>query len=820
MTARVERVRVGLIAGSVLLLVVLAGLFGFARYRASKSWLDKLKKRSGASLVRETNGFTYSQSLKGKTVFTLHAAKAFQHSDGHWILHDVVITLYGLREDRADRVYGSDFEWDENEGVARAVGEVQMDLQVPSGVVTTPRRGSPATAEGDATSNSIHVRTRGLVFVRKLGVAATQEQIEFHYGGLTCVARGAEFDSNPSALHLLADVQMNGEMQGKPMALTAAKADFDRTSNLASFTLPVLVSQERRARAESALLHLRKDGSVERAEAMGAVTLDADTTHLSAPRLEAVLSEKNVPQTARLLGGVKMRSEDAARPSEGEAAEMRMRFDARGQPAEVTAAGDARLTAREADGKGIWLAREMRGDRLVAEFSASEKGRAELRQVHATGGAMMRGDSLASAPSGAAGAARPGVRDTGVRAAGVRAAGVQTTSVSGDDLVLNLATIAGGKARLDSLHGQGHTVLRQTGALDELRVSSGDVLDVTFAGVAGGKDEQAKVATAAQVGHVAIENRAARKAGKAQEVANGKADRAMYTAASERLSLNGGVHLADGGTSLVAASVELDQATGDAEARGDVTATLPGNSSEATHVAAQTAVLHKASQVAEFTGSAAKPARMWQAASQVEAASIVLDRQKNTLVARPAGGGTVRSVFASESKGKDSGASMPGILRVESRSLDYSETLHQATFSGPVRMEGALGEVSGQRTTVYFTPTAKGAVKSRPGEGLMGGGLERVVVAGEVKLSQPGRQGMGEQLVYKAADGSFVLTGSAGAPPRMLDAQQGSVTGASLLFRAGGGERDSTIVVAGAPAAGAERAQRARIETRVRQKPE
>ena len=37
MSRRVERIRVGLIAGSVLLLAVLAGTYGYARYRAGKS---------------------------------------------------------------------------------------------------------------------------------------------------------------------------------------------------------------------------------------------------------------------------------------------------------------------------------------------------------------------------------------------------------------------------------------------------------------------------------------------------------------------------------------------------------------------------------------------------------------------------------------------------------------------------------------------------------------------------------------------------------------------------------------------------------------
>ena len=54
-----------------------------------------------------------------------------------------------------------------------------------------------------------------------------------------------------------------------------------------------------------------------------------------------------------------------------------------------------------------------------------------------------------------------------------------------------------------------------------------------------------------------------------------------------------------------------------------------------------------------------------------------------------------------------------------------------------------------------------------------------------VTIDEPGRHGTGDQLVYKAADGSFVLTGTPTVMPRIVDALQGTVTGASLLFRAG-----------------------------------
>jgi lipopolysaccharide export system protein LptA len=179
-------------------------------------------------------------------------------------------------------------------------------------------------------------------------------------------------------------------------------------------------------------------------------------------------------------------------------------------------------------------------------------------------------------------------------------------------------------------------------------------------------------------------------------------------------------------------------------------------------------------------------------------------------------------VFASEPKPgavpKPGESKTPSILRVESRLLEYSDAQHDAVFTGPVKMDGSIGEVRGQKTTVYFIPAAKDSAKNSNADmGAVGGSLDRVVVVGGVTLDEPGKHGTGEQLVYKAADQSFVLTGTPTVMPKVVDAQQGTVTGASLLFRAGD-KGDSTIVVTGTPAE--QKPQRVRIETHVRQKAE
>ena len=81
----------------------------------------------------------------------------------------------------------------------------------------------------------------------------------------------------------------------------------------------------------------------------------------------------------------------------------------------------------------------------------------------------------------------------------------------------------------------------------------------------------------------------------------------------------------------------------------------------------------------------------------------------------------------------------------------------------------------------------------RAGGGAMGG-LERVVFRGEVRVEQPGRVATGEELVWTAADRTFLLTGTASAPPVVTDAVRGRVSGGAIRFR----PQDNSVVVTGA----------------------
>jgi lipopolysaccharide export system protein LptA len=798
MRLSVERIRWGLLAGALMLLAVMVVLLGYGRYRAVKAW-KQIVARSGATITHETNGITWSQAVRGKTIFTLHAARAVPHGNGQYTLENGMLLLYGANGQPADRIYGAKFEYDEKQGVARALGEVDMDLVPPVGLMG---KTTGATA-ADAKPQAIRVRTSGLTYVKKLGVAATDQEVEIEYGGLRGWSKGAEFDSGESVVHLLADVRAEGELRGRPATLTAAKADLDQEADVIRLAGPVVVSQGREARAAAAVLHLRKDGSLERVEASGGVTLKEGTRTVTAASLEAAMNGESQMQRAELRGGtgfVNLLDTSTARPMHGQAKTATIACDSAGQPASVVMQGGVSLVMEDRrPGAGApGLARQMGAERMTLTLVHARRG-TKVSAVQAEGGAWARGEAV-------------------VRAADGKPGGVKVTTVAADDLRVAMTQDATGKEQPDRLSGNGHTKIERRMPDGTVETSTGDRLDAQFAQAARGME----IASAVQSGHVAMRS----VPGKPGELpSDSVAEQASLDGANQVLTLSGHPRITRGDTSMTAATVRVIQQSGDAVASGSVEATFVSadakNGAPVTHAMAADAVLHKAAETMELHGTDAAPARMWQGASQVEAANLLLDRAKDAMQAWPAGPqGVVRTVFADQGPGsraqgpegqeaRGSRTQGPGerVVRVTSARMEYSGAAHEAVFTGGVLAEAVDGTVRAQRGVAFLSegqrargPEGHGA--GRPGSAANGqpdpvaAQVEKIVLTSGVKLEQPGRTATGEQLLYTAATGEFVLTGTPGHPPHVVDAQQGSITGATLLFRS----PDSTIVVAGEPA--------------------
>ena len=138
-------------------------------------------------------------------------------------------------------------------------------------------------------------------------------------------------------------------------------------------------------------------------------------------------------------------------------------------------------------------------------------------------------------------------------------------------------------------------------------------------------------------------------------------------------------------------------------------------------------------------------------------------------------------------------------------------------FKGRVKVMDEDAVMTSQRAVAYLAESRAGAGSGVgagvAGAGMVGGKVERMVANGGVTIEEPGRTGTGEQLVYTAGDRTFVLTGTAAAPPKVVDEARGTTTGASLRFRSG----EDAVLISGAPDEGAGQGK-VHSETRVRPK--
>ncbi|MES2391054.1 MAG: hypothetical protein V4555_05405, partial [Acidobacteriota bacterium] len=731
----VERLRWVLIAGAVLLVGVLVGAVQYGRYVARTKW-KKFLENTHVTYSHDSNGVTYSQSDGKRTIYTLHAKKAIPEGNGMYRLQHADLTLFGKVPGEDEHISGEDFEWNEKEGVARAQGEVKLELHTPPSREKREKVAAGAKASENG-SQTIHVTTSGLRYMRSLGVAATSEKVEFSWGGLTCDSQGAEFDPDESTLHLLADVHLTGTMQGHPLTMTATEAHLDRTTNLADLSRAVAHSDGKSAQADRVLLYFRPDGTIERAQGTGSVAMTSGTQSVTATRMDVTLNAQSKPVTMRLSGGVAMADSNALRPVHGSAEAVDATFDAKGLPKLAIATGAVSMAMTDKSGTGPELGghdlnREMHGDRVVGTFVAA-KGRG-------------KGESLAKTKTGPV---------------------VKTVNASGDALKALFGVGAGGRPEMQHVSGAGHTVLEQEIPLGEMETSTGDTLEMVFgaAGAKGSGMEAGKVLSAVQTGNVDIHTRAAVASGKPagtkpEEIAAG-GDRAVYNGVDETLTLTGSARFSNGVDSLTAATVVMDQRNGDAVAKGKVVAAVGGEGAAGsaassaeqpvTHVLSAEAKFIRAGKLAEFRGTDQAPAKMWQGASQLQAAVLFFDGVKRLMSARPlAVGQVVHAVFAEQGKGTAAATGTHGVaakvVRVASQRMDYSDGQRQATFSGSVKMEGEVGTVESDRAVVMLSAAKSTKVATTVSP--LGGSIEKAVAYGNVRVEETGRRGTGDQLTY------------------------------------------------------------------------
>src|ERR1700690_3390710 len=259
------RLRRWFAAGAILMIVIVAGMYFYARWRVSAA-VHQIPAKLGLDIQQTAEGFSISKSEQGRTEFTVSASKAVQFKKGGRAeLHDVKIVVYGKDSSRFDRIAGDNFDFDPTSGNVTAKGRVLIDLEAnPEGIKSSDQ--SPPSA----MKKPIHLETDDLVFNKNSGDASANGKVVFETPEATGSAMGVEYVSSTGTMTLrsLVDVRVH---QPHQYHLTADRGVINKGPHTIVLSRVHMRRELQDLQADEATFLLRNDNTVERILADGNV---------------------------------------------------------------------------------------------------------------------------------------------------------------------------------------------------------------------------------------------------------------------------------------------------------------------------------------------------------------------------------------------------------------------------------------------------------------------------------------------------------------------------------------------------------------------
>jgi len=794
MPLKVYRLRRLLAVTAIVLTLVVAGMYFYARSKATNA-LKSIPGKIGIEIKQTANGFQFSKSNGNRTLFTVQASDVKQFKlNGNAELHNVNIVLYGRDSSRYDQIYGDDFAYDQKTGDVIAQGDVQIDLVANPAGESSPDQSTPKEVK-----NPIHLKTRNLVFNRDTGNAATDERVEFRTPQASGSAVGVTYAGKSNTLTLASQIHI--VLSGaKSAVLEAEHGTITNDPRQIILDHAHLVRSDGTVRADHATFYLSSDNHVQRVLAVGDVntvarpgmakgttarsgSADQQEIHGRSDQAEfQLLDGEDLLHTAILTGNVHI-EQTGTDPVRGEAGRVVVDFAGQNEVQRIHALDGAHLLQKAANASGTDGKTDGSGKQdfdLTApaiDFALGE-GRVLKRAVTVGAGQITITDAQPSPAS-----ARP--------------AG-QKTVVTADKFDADFGT-ADGRTRLSTVLGTPHARIVSSSAGQPDRVSTSDSVLAVFLPQGGGIDS---ISQKGNVTYSDIETPDKRMLA--------WADSGRYTPADQMLVLTGNPRVANGGTQTTADTIKINRATRESVAEGNVKTSYselkeqPDGallaSSSPIHVTARTMTAHGASGIALYQGNA----RLWQDANVIEAPSIEFDRDRRFVTAQGTESHPVKTILVQTERGSPQKSQDPfqttgkagkipgtreqsGPIAITALKMTYTDSERKVHYEGGVMAKGSDFSASSKTADAYLvarTQTSANQSAAGPGQ------LDRMVADGNVRVQQPNRRAEAEKLVYTAADDKFVLTGG---PPSIFDAEHGKITGVSLTFF----RRDDRVLVEG-----------------------
>jgi len=741
------------LAAAGLLAVVVAGVYLRTVWLARQA-AKKAPPSVPPTVEQRSNEFSYSKVEGQKTIYTVKASRTTEFKEGSRnLLEDVTIVVYGKTGERNDTLRTMACDFISNTGKISCAGEVQIRLQAAKAP-----QGSP---------NAIQIATSAVTFNRDTGEARTDKPVTFHWPGGVGRAVGVSYDSNVGTLRL----HQNVELDLSPSALPEkAEATGEKIVHVSGDTM----SFQRVARI------VREDGNVHAQQVTHELTaqemvLELDAAfqarrfvasghpelHDLSPQGPLVLSADEI--VSQLRGDGSIESIVATGNVRGtrntpvggdgiDAGRLKVDLATRDNvPRLLTASNGVKLTSTSASFNGG--TRHVESDALEIHFSSKTRpGQTLMETVNTLAPARVDWQNVAL------------VNGKPVP---------QSTRMSGKQMNLKFD----GENQLQQLVSSGNVEVTRKLGDAPVETTTSRELTAKF-------DKTGEWTTIDQTGDVHFHD--AQRAG--------QGDRAHVDRATNIVTLNGSVVIADATTRTTAQSASFAQGASTLRADGRVLTTdmhpnsavsISNLAQEPAHISAEHLVADTARGHAVYTGKG----RLWQGQSVIEGDTIELDSPTHILVVK----GQVRGVFPQapwnpkpgESPGQSSSQTarpasnkMPGqaahpatqLGHVRGGLLTYWETESRGRIEQDARVDSEQGSIQANLIDLYFSDSGAASGTKQ---------LTRSVASGDVTVHQEDRRGTSDRAEYTASEGKFVLSEG---KPTLYSSTGDTTTGRQLTF--------------------------------------
>lgn len=677
-----------------------------------------------AAVAEQSAGFGFSRAFEGRTIFTVRASQATQFKDeDQSLLENVVITIFGPRGDRNDSVHANQCSYQPETGSIRCQGVVQIDLR---------------SAKSTPQKTELHLETSNILFERDSNVS-TNSSVTLKFPGGEGSGQGLVYAPQSENVTLEKDVQLEmAPPRNRPRAsahITSKSLEFRRSEDVLRLAGPVRIQQDSQT-LTAGMLELQLDAAMRpsHAVATGSPEIAARRARgnlsLAAEQMSADLLPNGALQKLQAnddVRGEANRSEDVDHFS---AQHVQMVMNSSGmqnRPREFLAQGNVRVEANRSKSKG-----RLATESLRAEISASKDG-----------------------------------HGAGITSAETLAPGNLTLIKPAENVEIRggkLSAIFGAQNQITELHGASGVSVVRALTNKPSEKSSAQSLLAKF-----GADGNWR--TIDEDGEVKFE----------QGDKSGAATTAHLVSAANQLTLSGAASVKDSLSHLQAATIQLEQATGEVHAHGNVVASLSGQkgTSAASPVTGSSEI--SADEMDGRPGNSANTdssnlghavfsghARMWQGSDVLQAQTIEFWQDEQRAEARGSVFGEFVEAPHKDRRGRKQQTSAPVLWQVHAPKVDYWNNLGKMEWSNGVDARSSEGTIQSQTVQLFFSRAENNQQT-----------LERAIGTGNVRIEQNGRTGMAERGEYVARDGRFVLSGG---QPTLTDAAGNTTTGHELTF--------------------------------------